>query len=69
VKVARDLPTIYCELLWFAGRLPAYAIDNHAGGKMNWDESFKLENCTLPDEYEGEAGKICEAKEKAKGGK
>ena len=35
---------------------------------MNWDESFKLENCTLPDEYEGEAGKICEAKEKAKGG-
>jgi hypothetical protein len=27
---------------------------------MNWDESFKLEGCTLPDEYEAEARKICE---------
>ena len=38
----------------------AYAIDNHAGGKMNWNESFKLENCTLEDDYEVEARAICE---------
>lgn len=47
-----------------AGRqIPAFAIDTHAGGEMNWDESFKLEGCTLPDEYEEEARKICEKDE------
>jgi replication-associated recombination protein RarA len=42
--------------------MPSYAVDNHAGGEMNWSESFKLENCTLPDDYESDARKICEAK-------
>jgi replication-associated recombination protein RarA len=42
--------------------IPAFALDNHAGGEMNWQESFKLENCSLPDEYEQEARKICEEK-------
>ena len=40
--------------------IPDYALDNHAGGQMNWDESFKLENCTLEDEYEEQARVICE---------
>jgi len=40
--------------------IPAFAKDNHAGGEMNWDESFKLAGCTLPDEYEAEARSIRE---------
>jgi MgsA AAA+ ATPase C terminal len=28
-------------------QIPSFAIDNHAGGEMNWNKSFKLENCTL----------------------
>jgi len=44
--------------------IPDYAIDNHAGGTRNWDESFKLENCALEDEYEQQARAVCE-----KGGK
>jgi replication-associated recombination protein RarA len=42
--------------------IASYAKDNHAGGQMNWDESFRLENCALPDGYEEDARKICEAK-------
>src|SRR6266436_2475827 len=37
-----------------------FAVDNHAGGKMNWSESFKLVGCTLPDSYEDEAREICQ---------
>jgi len=40
--------------------IPDFAIDNHAGGKMNWSESFKLVGCTLPDSYEDEAREICQ---------
>lgn len=46
--------------------IPPFAKDNHAGGPMNWSESFKLENCTLDDPYEAEARQICE-KEFAEG--
>jgi alkylated DNA repair dioxygenase AlkB len=42
--------------------IPDFALDNHAGGEMNWTESFKLENRTLEDEYEAEALKLCEGK-------
>jgi replication-associated recombination protein RarA len=51
--------------------MPDFAKDNHAGGEANWDESFKLANCTLEDVYEHEARKICEEKYEAeqKGGK
>jgi alkylated DNA repair dioxygenase AlkB len=41
-------------------QIPSFAVDNHAGGKMNWTESFKLENCTLRDEYEKDARAIWE---------
>jgi hypothetical protein len=44
--------------------MPSFAIDNHAGGEMNWSESFKLVNCTLPDPYEAQARAICEAAQK-----
>lgn len=40
--------------------IPDFAIDNHAGGKMNWSESFRLVNCALTDEYEEQARAICE---------
>ena len=29
--------------------MPSFAIDNDAGRKMNWYESFRLENRALPD--------------------
>ena len=45
-------------------QLPAFAIDNHAGGKMNWSESFKLEGCTLDDPYEAIARELCEKEAK-----
>ena len=45
-------------------QIPPFAIDNHAGGKMNWGESFRLENCTLSDPYEDHARAICEAEQK-----
>jgi hypothetical protein len=44
--------------------MPAFAVDNHTGGKMNWNESFKLEGCRLDDPYEVIARKICEKAEK-----
>jgi hypothetical protein len=45
-------------------QMPSFAIDNHAGGEMNWSESFKLENCTLPDPYEDLARAIGEVQAK-----
>jgi len=45
-------------------QLPAFAIDNHAGGKMNWTESFKLEGRTLDDPYEAIARELCEKEAK-----
>lgn len=42
--------------------IPLFAVDNHAGGKMNWEESFKLEGCELADGYEREARSIREGK-------
>jgi hypothetical protein len=47
-----------------SNQIPAFAIDNHAGGEMNWTESFKLKNCTLEDNYEQEARAIREKKDK-----
>ena len=45
-------------------QMHAFALDNHAGGKMNWSESFKLEGCTLDDPYEATARELCEKAEK-----
>jgi alkylated DNA repair dioxygenase AlkB len=47
-------------------QVPPFALDNHAGGKMNWSESFKLEGCTLDDPYEAIAREICEKEEEGK---
>jgi hypothetical protein len=46
--------------------MPAFAIDNHAGGKMNWSESFKLKGCSMDDPYEAIAREICEKEEEGK---
>lgn len=42
--------------------IPPFAIDSHAGGQMNWEESFRLEGCALVDGYEREARSIREGK-------
>jgi replication-associated recombination protein RarA len=42
--------------------IPSFAIDNHAGGEMNWSESFKLQGRTLDDPYEAIAREIREKK-------
>lgn len=40
--------------------VPTFALDNHCGHAMNWDESFTLRCCDLDDPYEARARAICE---------